>query len=464
MNITEVPIRYTSSSSAWTLWESRSPLLNGTIIAILTTIISYQLSAITLDFAFGSKPAKVAPVHAFQTLLLVRRSSPIAIANATLRQDWLTKRFFSNEISSQDRILRDNKKIRPLVAFKLFLCLSVVPLANILSVILSLERERPVTFGEVGFRVGLGVNMGSDIVAMSAVQTEVCRNYLVEEQRGDVMKARFSYCTFRKAMQNSSEPLGVIAAVKRSKVFPVVTVQVGRWHQKYGKRLTLQLQDTYRSRFFLSEEAMEWLLDQALERLLRGCGTKLEDVRGSLSSTLPQESRFKEFQGKVWNGGCSALDDQEMKELVKDVLEEMEQRITMVKVENMEVMKAEDFNVKESFEWMGVEGDVLLTRNMRYLSLPYMGILTGILLLFRLFVMMLLHNDVNDGIERLVKERLGLRHYDSLLSEGNYEVHYHDPTSATVKSIRSELSRSTPGISFSDLHLNVGLSKLSACG
>lgn len=143
-----ISLNYLPPSSLWQHFEFKSTLTTAVCVSLLTTIISYQLTALVTDVFLGCKSRHVARIHTFHALLLSRQSSPFAIFNALLRSDLLTRLYFRHYLSTKagalpnDRAIpRDKARVKASSVCLLLVLLVSPPITNMCLVGITVESK-----------------------------------------------------------------------------------------------------------------------------------------------------------------------------------------------------------------------------------------------------------------------------------------------------------------------------------
>lgn len=158
-------LTYPPPPSSLQHFEIKSTLATALLVSFLSTVISYQLTALLTDLTLGCKPRRIASTHTFHALLLSRRSSPLALLNALLRRDAFTRLYFRRQfytdleaLSGGKAIRRDESTVKPVAVLLLTSLLVTPPLVNMFVVGVTIESERVVSFREAKFGgFGLGI-------------------------------------------------------------------------------------------------------------------------------------------------------------------------------------------------------------------------------------------------------------------------------------------------------------------
>lgn len=428
-------LTYVFSENQWLFAEFDSAIVNALVIAALSTILSYQATAIVFDLLLGLKEKKLAPINLFQVLLLVRRSSPVSVINSLLRRDWLTGIYFKGYLPERSEISRHNRPIRYSVTARLIILLIAAPLINIIAVVFTFENTLDVTFAQAQFGgVALGIspnNSNSTDAAVTTVRrlTERCQIYPILAQQGDNVQVQFSSCYSLKPppKDRDSENTASFVSVKIVNWRDIlITFDVGTTAFEFRKfawldtrSKTAGLQATVAVPDALS------LVNTAVDLITPSCDEDPIDPGG-------RETRTDETAASVGHGEVALIAFQcnyTGREVdLRDILVNTGQRITLLDAERLLLLRQEkeptDFDELNLPDFDDGTREVLLERRRRTISLTFMAGLAAMSLVLRLLLAVISNNDVHDGIERMIKERVGLKYCQSLLRHGNFRVMY----------------------------------------
>lgn len=96
------------------------------------------------------------------------------------------------------------------------------------------------------------------------------------------------------------------------------------------------------------------------------------------------------------------------------VFEEVDRFVTIVRTKEMLVRPMHNDTSKNTSDAAGKE---FLRRRTHIAGMGVLAIVAGIVLAARAVIGLAVNNDMNDGIERMIKERVGLEYCDSPVSE-----------------------------------------------
>lgn len=84
-------LTHPSANPAFWHWEPSNPLLQAVLVAVLTTILSYQFTALIFDICLSLKPRGNAPLRDIHVLLIAEESSPLAASAALFHSPTLSR-------------------------------------------------------------------------------------------------------------------------------------------------------------------------------------------------------------------------------------------------------------------------------------------------------------------------------------------------------------------------------------
>lgn len=413
-------LTYTSATPSFFYRELSNTTLNLIAIAAVTTLLSYQAAALISDLLLGFKTRRVASASALQTLLLVRRSSPLSVFANVLRSDRLTRCYYGADIPSGTTIARDHEQVRIGSAMRLFILLLAGPLVAVASVVLTVTKGESMSFSEAGFR-GMGFGLSNpDAVQLTGERTsQACATVPLEVGGGDASLADFALCSLPMNTQEGfalGEGGVAVAIASNSSMF--LTVNIDKALVSRRKAVSVF---TGEFLYFLQPElpsvAVDRFLDYSMERVARACGTDRKDETDQEISYVNQPTH-EHIAARFLPCEVSSFEDS--LRLATEILLEIEEYSTFVDAEKLmvaEYVYTDNLGGVPILPFFDGGKLPLLTRRRRYLALSALSILTVIVMLLRTVVMMVCSNDVGIGLERIVKETLGYNCCDSLLDK-----------------------------------------------
>ena len=227
-------------------WRFHSDVLHEVVVAVLLSIISYQMVEVMLNLSFGLKPRGQARLRDIQIMLLLRRSSLYAVLREILpwprRGKKVTWTESADDMSESDTDTgRRGCTIYACAYAKLFCLLLAIPLVNVGSVVLSLERDDDLTFAEAKFGLALGVDVSEagkgHIVASTS--KAFCEDVAVERNTADSPIASFRLCA--RELDSTYEPTSrqnivVVSVDPTAGNVVLVSVTIGSQKTLYEKR------------------------------------------------------------------------------------------------------------------------------------------------------------------------------------------------------------------------------------
>lgn len=351
--------------------------------------------------------------------LLSRRSSPIAIASNLFRRDWITRLYYRPDISYGTKIGRDKEKIKTKVVFKLLLLLLVAPIVNIFTIFMALRTEKELTFGEAGFG-GISIKFANASAETGASEADNCIVLPVEIRQGDEQPSEFVTCaqiiTTKATDETGNQATVTMFLWKNSSIRLFIEFQKTRVF--LTKDLTLFSNNTlYAVVSHFSEKEAEDVVDYGIALLSSACGSSLllprslEDspVKILLSKSIP----------------CSGMDNVEMQ--LKTILSHIHKRFVVFQG-NRELKV---FPLSPVSQEQNSKTRILDARNLKFISRRrkrmsslLLLLLSAVIIFLRGIGSMFFHEDVDIGLERIVKIRLGLNCCSSLIAEGSRSIQY----------------------------------------
>lgn len=417
-------LTYSTSSSTWQTSEFASPILNTLSLAVLTTLISYQVTALITDLLLGTKQRGNTDVPALQTALLVRQATPLAVFTNLLRQDRLTRLYFRPDLPASTRIARDPARVSPIVSFRLLLLLAAAPLINVLSIVLTLESSHDLSFEEAGaggFALGVASPKGKfrllPLNNLFMVQK-------VSTKGGDDPLAEFTICSPFPTVENMWQPNGEVSLAEFQQSTLYLRVQVGYIRltlQRYAQ-VTLSNNTAFalHSNVLEDHDGVDDMLLAGLQLMANVCGGDPEEAEDARSGSFYPS--FKYIKGLQIP--CD-LDGVQAQRGAEQILEKLCEFITIVNATQMKVSPVLGHDVRAfNREWFDGKTLPFLNRWQRNLGLKLVALVAGTVTVLRIMTAIIWNNDVDQGIDLIIKKAVGMKCCDSLLRNTNTTIYY----------------------------------------
>lgn len=413
-------LTHNSAESVLSTLQFSSPILHAILVSILISVLSHQAAAVVFDIALGFKRAGQAKASDLFIAHLPSQASIPALLTAifdTQKFPWgrsESHKSFSGttDISSNsdDGHLQARLK-RPSIArfplFKLVLLIILVPVINLFTLLLSLETDNSLTFGDARFGgLALGITNANQTIAN--YQTSVtCQRYNTSFGYGVSESADFTVCaqyfllaedirrsnvTVRGVWDSGTFNGEVTADTTMFSIAIVGNVRV-------GKKLFRLRQKMWPEEFF---ELMRNQHGAIMQKCDSGLDSRMQSSNGG------SEILFTTY--------CSFL----ISEDIILFLRGFQRAIGLVEDDELYVADASEGKMAAIVEFVSRDDLLLLKRRRPYFSLAAVMIMTGIVVIVGAIVSCLTRNDTYLGIEIIVKKVLKLNKFDSLL--GNKEV------------------------------------------
>lgn len=414
-------LTYASAERPWYAWELESRYLNSFLVAVLVTIISYQATALVFDVLLGFKKRGEARVNAFHSLLLAWKSSPLAVSSSVFRKDWITRSYYKGHIPKGTSIAREEKRVTATTTGRLLVLLAVAPIANVLSVIMTLERTKEVTFAEAGFEGAVfGVNKDLSTVAV-ANETFRCRSYPIKARRSDTMLFRYQTCVLDFAGVTASS-LHLSEEFAETSCIRILAPRAGNLQMdvavntRVGRR-TLNIEIVVGRRSLalnntVTDESIKPLIERAMQFLVPACGYRDSNAVQELSY---QDIGYPIFDLPVPGAyrliSCQVIANATL--VLEKLMNTIEESFTLIPSEGLSFSTFAD-----PPQPVSIASLTALKRRESNVSLPFLAITAGVLLLVRLALAAVLSNDLVDGIELVLKQRYGMSRCEPMLHAG----------------------------------------------
>lgn len=423
-------LTYGSRPPALDLYSPSETPLGSIVLALVTVIISYQLTAIVLDLTLGLKYTGVATASAMQTLLLFHTASPLAAFRALFPRTSVRSRFKDQSSQLDDVHFRI---WRPFPVVRLLFLLAVAPLVNIASIVALLEDSRTMSVAEAQFRgIMLGVNRDLSVLADQAFEKVTNNTWRAKVQTIDTDRLLVDFIIERIEQDIAAGTDGSanleVGFPRGAEVFLRVKTPVGGMASRTLSWAVFsegEGADThYYIRNGMTNETAAILADAGIRMLAEWCGTDPEESRQVTNPSAPtwlsvQTGRTlpcqREFGDEI--------------DAVKSLTSELSQKVTFIGSDGLNIavrdrlVSGDIDGVYDGF-FRRADDFLFLRRRRKYVSFLGLAVILGVSLLARLIVWCVAHNDVAQGNELMIRKLLGLSFSDSMLSCDQITIRY----------------------------------------
>lgn len=416
--IRDSDLTYASSASLWYEYEFQNTSVNALAIAAAMTLISYQTTAIIFDLALGFKRKWLASVSKLHILLITRKATPRVEFNNLLQRDWLTRMYYWGDIPHGTHIEREKERIRVGTGLVLLFLLAVGPLVNIISVVLTLERESTLTFDQAGFGgVSFGVKPGLRVTTEERL-SELCVRVPVLSRPGDTPLAEFSLCKLPWIGRNEPNPLGLVSISLADAHQVLITVQLGSYSVELYKTANLYANRTsWVLRPSISPDSVEELVDLGMGHVSEVCGvakdTKPVDTYITFTDPVRENIMAKSVP-------CDIEGD--TRRTCARILALVERHVTLIDAGVLEVAKKPVALTAAQFR-RGADM-AFVRRRQLFVGVWVLWVIAAVTAVLRVATAVFLNNDIGDGIESIVKEKVGVSCCSSLLKAEESKIAY----------------------------------------
>lgn len=464
-------ITYGATESVFGMWRPKSEILHALLVSALTTLLSFQVTDIMFDIFFGLKPHGRSKASNMQILRLARRNSPLAIFRNVFpyAENWNALVSPQNQRHHEKQYVTDMHsdtsssdnhpptRLHSSRLFKLIFIVMVAPLANVMAISLTLERDSFLTFKEAEFGgLAMGLRPEPEPGTGQTTENEVhnCRLVPVKTSEGEDALIKFFECFGRPVAR--SLDFDNQAAVFVSKVTAntvaieiyggIVGVAMSKSMMMSASTPDKKNTTVYFLKSNFSRNDAKELVNYGMELLAPYCKESISRASGfqGFPDGIDESGRYRaefQFYKDILCPGLSVKKKDEIPDdSWREVAMKMTSRIGTKNSEKLEVAQAgkiRDETIKfDDGEFTAEDAEALdklyqvtdnlvfLKRRRSYASDLALCVLVASVLVVRIVTWLVTRNDVKKGIELVVRSGLGLSCCDSLLCCTDVIVNY----------------------------------------
>lgn len=414
---------FVSPLNEWRLFSSKPP--NLIFSAAITTVLTYQLTALFLDLIFARRHPANTPSSDMHIKLISDEYSPISFVVAVFHLDFLDLRSLLLQPFERDPINRAPLRTRTCVLFKLFLVLIAAPIFNLICVVFTLEIDQTISFANAdfgGFRLGVNQNLSS---LSRPTKLGLCPA-LYTSLREDVHPIATVYICSNFSRQASDGPYDPSKGDDRVSVSVLANGAIEFLTESQAQQgdgnLVSKVITRHQTFATISSEGQQFRVAtqmdvQVVHSLLMLARNILESqCKSSLASTametLVSKRIVKTSQGFTCN---ETVRNPSSTRMMTDRLDDV---ITLVDAPDIKVVQKDDSEPGRSEKSASVmtRNDIpFLKRRRSIISQGSLCVALGLVLLLRFFLLLFIFNDVENEIEDVLKRFVGISWCDSLL-------------------------------------------------
>lgn len=291
------------------------------------------------------------------------------------------------------------------------------PIVNLFAAEMTVESEEMISFAQAGFGLHLEFAKNGSVYKKERI-AEQCVAFPIESLVFDAGTASVKMCseTIASANNGVGEHVAGIGLLVDSEVRFAVQVSMGSrwWVRHFRGFLTTGSGSRLQSRSVVRKEEAMLAVERGMDNILELCGNNLSVADSSEYYEGANVQAVENFVIRRKELACWTSVEEEPKN-VNSVFKVIEEFVTELHTEKM-MGKARTSNGTEG-ELSDVSNEEFWRRRTRIVGIKMLTILAGIAVVAQVMAGWDMNNDVNDGNERMVKERIGLEICGLLLEE-----------------------------------------------
>lgn len=394
-------------------WQPFPQPIDDILTAALTTLLSYQATAIFFDILLTRSQRFTTTSSHVQTVLLTDQPSVIPFLAAILRLDRLDRFRLRHLFSSKTSISRSPKRIAPSVLLRLLILLLLAPFFNLLSVILTLEHDQTLTFAQAKFGGGaLGFTQSP---LKPQPYAGPCQRLALKLQIPAIPTVQFTRCNLRSVEGQVHSPTTSYIVVFHEPA-QIINIQYAINGYTYISAIYADVRindDTHRIKSVIDKPMMRQFLTFAIDVLNGYCDP--ETVTESNLEIIELEPETALF-GFMAYPNCTNLRIQQGQSNL--VLDQIASSITLIDSESLQIeqkRESTDNPFSDDPNFLSVDDFIFMKRRRRNVSPAVLAITVACVLMVRLCVGFITRNTVYDAMEAIVTQCAGVPPGASLL-------------------------------------------------
>lgn len=416
------------------------PTFYNFLIAVLTTLLSYQAAAIIVDLLLGFKPADECQSTDVAVLHLSEQTSPLAVLSNVFERSLFSRLRYRGLVTDprgtdaeqtadmfREEEEEDERGLPAPVLSKLVTLLLSAALINVFSIVLAVEVDRTVSFRDAKFGgAALGVVGETGQIARETISND-CYQYTSRFGTGEEGWPEFFTCGVNIVagpIEDVATEVEVAVRVMGSgMVFVEMLLMNGGmvFSRSYGRVFGNMRHggDVYRIGEGVGEKGGRFLLGVGLEFLNETCG-KFEAV--SKETLVTKVEGMMSISQMV---SCTTLGVYDMRLFQSTVM----RHIQLVDASSLQVAVFSNGN-EEGLKFSRMDDEVMLTRRRPLVDFVIFVSVLGGIIVVRLLLKIFCQNDIHQAVEVLVRNGLNVDPMVSLLEDSSivsYKLYFYIP-------------------------------------
>ena len=350
--------------------------------------------------------------------ILLSTATPFSVLEALFRSDTMTRYKFS-KLPTQVPIERTPGRIRFSTGIKFLILVSSAPVLNIISVILSLERINTLSFDQAGIgALAFAVQPGLPEANVQN-QTTACQKIPFEDrkEKREIVLSTFSVCrsSVTPSMYESQRPSEFTGTLSSVEVLADEYGFIGLTVRTPNASSIQKRYVEFDSEGRVFRVGQNLTLAQARQLAVLGAAELIRVCEGRhLTDQWSEDAARGRVSYLRWVDCSISIEDESQTE---GIAFKVSERTTLVNADQFRVYLAEGaLDDEDPVRYESPGAFPLIRRTRSYLSLPLLAIVVLSTTFLRVFVKLLLNNDVALAVEIFVKDRFNLPVADSFLN------------------------------------------------
>lgn len=411
------PISYVEDNTGVINWEFNNTTLNSISLAILSTILSYNLASIVFKICLGFKSRGRCKVHDLQAILIARDSSPLSVAASLFPIRSIVRAYYGSPIPEGVIQSRKETKIHSSVVFKLLVLLASIPIVNIIAVGITIEWTKEISVKDakvssIAHGISEKKNISERKISSDCVQFDYDTGPHDEPQVG------FFRCSGVAFSDSTSDPNSALIHVRHLNDSFIIFA-AGMKGTAIIRRYSLLMSsknELHNVRLKYDADSINFLGEVGMELLAGKCG--LEDYQQSVEDLLSEQTPPNYLFVRLMPcPGSKVLQDNEIEVILTEAISKMSTHLVPVPSDTFEIQKLErrDRGFSLVGDFLKADNIIFVRRKRRPISTFMLFIFVLVTTFCKLLLDAFLNEDHAIGVEIILKSRLGLHWFQSAL-------------------------------------------------
>lgn len=408
-------ITHDSFSHKFFTWKFSNPIVDAFLLALVTTIFTYQLIALIFDLLLGFKKKGTATRTDILSVLIADEGTILGTLAGLLNNTYLLRLRYGLEPPNFQKLDLQPTVRRPRVVTKFIILVTTPAFVSVLSIALVQTYEKEVSFGASRFQgMALGIDDPSRAVKTVPLRPS-CSKLVSNLDIDEEPIATFLRCSKISSVRPVEGPgYSFIKLTEYEDYRYGLLLEIPKFRMEDKIYVDATVKNViFRLKGEIEEFEVRSILNQTISEIDRIC-------ESTTNAPIPNSTfEFSEEGGRrEWRQTTSCLPEtsKEIKVGLSEVFQQVTNRFMPKNSDTLAMAEVPGDKEEQIWDFRERSDLPFLKRTRQIASFALISSMTMLMIVLRIALKPFIANDIHFGIEVLLKEGLNLGRFDNLLS------------------------------------------------